>query len=78
MCSCCGNHEELSNEKVEYTVDAIKRGWWSCGSALYCPECSKTWAERNGSRPMSGERNTFCIILNQFFEAIKHAEENEE
>ena len=77
MCSCCGNHEKLSNEKVEYTVDAIKRGWGSFGSALYCPECSKTWPERNGNRPMSGERNTFCLIMNQFFEAIKKPEAEE-
>lgn len=65
-CSCCGNHKNVSNEKMEYTVNAIKEGWGSYGSALYCPECSASWDERNPGRPMSDEKNTFWLIANHF------------
>lgn len=71
MCSCCGNHETVSNRKVSNSVDLIKRGWGSCGSALYCPDCTRTWKERNGDRPMADERNTFFVILNLFMDALK-------
>lgn len=71
MCSCCGNHETVSNRKVSNSVDLIKRGWGSCGSALYCPECTRTWKERNGDRPMADERNTFFVIMNLFMDALK-------
>lgn len=74
MCSCCGNHETVSNRKVSNSVDLIKRGWGSCGSALYCPECTRTWKERNGDRPMADERNTFFMILNLFMDALREAD----
>lgn len=70
QCSCCGNHIKLSNKKIQYTVDLIKSGWGSCGSALYCQECSKTWKERNGNRKMADERNTFFIIMRLFYDEI--------
>lgn len=74
MCSCCGNHETVSNRKISTTVDLIKRGWGSCGSALYCPECTRTWKERNGDRPMGDERNTFFVILTLFMDALKETQ----
>lgn len=74
MCSCCGNHETVSNRKVSNSVDLIKRGWGSCGSALYCPECTRTWKEHNGDRPMADERNTFFVILNLFMDALREAD----
>lgn len=74
MCSCCGNHETVSNRKVSDSIDLIKRGWGSCGSALYCPECTRTWKERNGDRPMADERNTFFVILNLFMDALREAD----
>ena len=49
QCSCCGNHESLENS-IDATVEKIKSGWGSCGSALYCPKCSKEWKNRNGKR----------------------------
>lgn len=70
MCSCCGNHQKLSNERISDTADLIHSGWGSCGSALYCPKCSKEWKERNGTRKMADERNTFVLIMNQFYAAI--------
>ena len=74
MCSCCGNHETVSNRKVSNSIDLIKRGWGSCGSALYCPECTRTWKERNSGRPMADERNTFFVILNLFMDALREAD----
>lgn len=70
-CSCCGAHREISNEKMEYTVKAIKDGWGSFGSALYCPKCTAAWDERNPDRPMPGEKNTFWVIAKRFFEVSK-------
>lgn len=77
MCSCCGNHQKLSNKRIQDTADLIHSGWGSCGSALYCPECAKSWKERNGNRQMGDERNTFVAIMNMFFDA-KKAEESED
>lgn len=75
-CSRCGNHRMISNKKVEYTVEVIKEGWNSFGTALYCPECSKTWKKRNGeNRPLAGEKNTFFLIMNKLLsskEGMKH------
>ena len=69
-CSNCGARRRLSNKRVEYTVNAVKQGWGSFGSALYCPECSRTWEQRNGTmRPMADEANTFTVIMGQIFRA---------
>lgn len=70
QCSCCGHHEKVSNS-VDAVSKKIFKGWGSCGSALYCPECSKEWPKRNGDRPMADERNTFIVITTLFIEASK-------
>ena len=75
MCSCCGNRETVSIRNVSDSVALIQRGWGSCGSALYCPKCSRTWKERNPDRPMADERNTFFVIMGLFMDAIKEAQE---
>lgn len=64
-CSNCGRHRRISNKKVEYTVRAIKQGWNSFGSALYCPECVRSWHDRNNTE-LAGEKNTFLIIMFDF------------
>ena len=74
QCSCCGNHESLENS-INATVEKIKSGWASCGSALYCPKCSKEWKNRNGKRQMGDERNTFLVITNLFFNAMERGGE---
>lgn len=61
QCSNCGAVEEIKN-RIDETEKAIKSGWGSYGSALYCPKCSETWDERNPGRPMADERHTFWII----------------
>ncbi len=60
-CSRCG-----ANQNISYTtasvLKAVKDGWGSYGSALYCPACSATWGDRNHNRPMADEDNTFTAI----------------
>jgi hypothetical protein len=73
-CSCCGEHRRLTNKRVSYTVKAIKDGWGSCGSALYCPRCSRTWQERN-TKPMADESNTFWLIASHFIRATRIEED---
>lgn len=68
-CSNCGKQKRLKNT-VDYTVAFIKLGWGSCGSALYCPECSKSWSERNGDRPMGDDKNTFYVIMQKFMKEL--------
>lgn len=68
-CSCCGNRRRISSKKMEYTVNAIKQGWGSFNSALYCPECSKSWRERN-NKPMADEKNTFFVIMSVFMRTM--------
>lgn len=65
-CSNCGKHARLENRYVDDTVKFIKSGWGSCGSAIYCPECTATWSERNGDRPMGDEKNTFFVVMREF------------
>ena len=60
-CSNCG-----SSQRLRYSASAVlavcHSGWNSCGSALYCPECSATWDKRNPGRPMAGKENTVRVI----------------
>ena len=62
QCSRCGKRRRLTTSRRESLDRAIQKGWGSCGTALYCPECSKTWNQRN-SKPMSSEANTFHQLL---------------
>lgn len=67
MCSSCGKKERFGYS-AENVNGAVKRGWNSFGGALYCPECSATWEERNGAdRKMSGAENT-VRLMDEFFE----------
>lgn len=69
QCSRCGVKRELSNEKMQNTIDAIKDGWDSFGGALYCPDCTADWDSRNPGRTLAGERNTFWVIANKFIDS---------
>ena len=62
MCSCCGSKERIWYSASDVN-DAVKRGWNSYGTVLYCPKCSATWEERNGTdRKMSGAENTVKLM----------------
>ena len=44
-CSNCGEHFEL---KPGHLTETFDQGFRAVGDALYCPECVKTWEDRNG------------------------------
>lgn len=51
QCSNCGAREEVPNNLEE--IGKRAEVWGSFGNALYCPECRRTWSERN-SKPLAG------------------------
>lgn len=65
MCSCCGFRKTIPNS-IGAIDDTCNEGWNSFGSALYCPECVRTWHERN-SKPLAGKQNTFTIMAAKCF-----------
>lgn len=50
LCSRCGNTHSFRYSAENVGAAVYEMGWGSYGSALYCPECSKTWDERNKGR----------------------------
>ena len=66
MCSNCGSHKTVPN-KLNAIDDVCCEGWSSFGAALYCPDCSATWYERN-SKPLAGKQNTFTLIVSKVIE----------
>lgn len=61
-CSNCGAGYSF-RYSARNVIDAVySLGWGSYGAALYCPECTKTWDERNEGRPMPGPENTIRVI----------------
>lgn len=61
-CSCCGRKLSFSYSAHNVLRAIYTLGWGSFGSALYCPECTRTWSERNVGRPMPGPKNTIRVI----------------
>lgn len=61
-CSNCGadNDFTYSAANVIHVVHALE--WGNYGAALYCPECTKAWDQRNKGRPQSGPENAICLI----------------
>lgn len=54
-CSYCGKRRPLMIGRSEYDSaghyadNMVREGWRSLGSAIYCPKCVRTWADRNGT-----------------------------
>lgn len=61
QCSRCGATMSFAYN-AGHVIGATRAGWNSYGSALYCPECSATWEERNKGRPLAGPENTIDVI----------------
>lgn len=61
-CSNCGKSKKFRYSVSNVLCAVYNQGWSSCGAALYCPECSKTWDERNKGRPMAGPGGTIDLI----------------
>ena len=47
QCSNCGKREKVS-AMVGIPEGMFGLGYRAVGDALYCPDCVKSWAERNG------------------------------
>lgn len=60
MCSRCGCTEDLTYTPEQLDA-AITKGWNSYGRALYCPECSRTWHDRN-TKELAGRTHTIGVI----------------
>ncbi len=61
-CSNCGAHHSFRYSAGNVLNAVYVHGWGSYGAVLYCPECSRTWDERNKGRPMAGPKNTIRVI----------------
>lgn len=62
QCSCCGRKHSFSYSAGNVLCAVYTHGWGSFGSALYCPECSNSWDDRNKNRPQPGPDNTIRVI----------------
>ena len=47
QCSNCGKREQTSGA-IGVSVGMFYIGYRAHGDVLYCPDCVKTWKERNG------------------------------
>lgn len=61
-CSRCGASSEFRYSAGNVLCTVYTKKWNSYGAALYCPECSATWEERNKGRPLAGPENTIGLI----------------
>ena len=59
-CSNCGYAKSFTNTGREI-LSRLVEGWNSVGSAMYCPECVRTWESRNGegSSPWGTDHTKF-------------------
>ena len=75
MCSNCGATREMCSHtpRGDMIAAVSHEGWGSCGSAFYCPECTRTWYARN-RKPMSSGINTCALILEAFIRAYESGE----
>ena len=73
QCSNCGKCRRISTAKQKYIINVISQGWGSFGGALYCPECSATWEERNRDKPMANALHTYNLILDRIIGAVNSA-----
>ena len=75
MCSNCGATREMCSHtpRGDMIAAVSLEGWGSCGSALYCPDCSCTWRARN-RKPMASRVNTCALILDAFIRAYESGE----
>lgn len=61
ICSNCGIQRTFPYSAWN-VVSCVRDGWNSYSSCLYCPICSETWSERNGSKQLNGADATIILI----------------
>lgn len=59
ICSNCGAKRYVA---ITEAVQAVRDGWKVVGDAAYCPECSRTWKDRNGREIPSSETSSYWRI----------------
>lgn len=69
QCSNCGSSRTIRNS-MQSALKCVKEGWGSFGSAFYCPDCVKTWYERN-DKPLSDRNDTFLRVMNKLLEQLR-------
>ena len=69
QCSNCGFIKTIPNV-LRIIDDTVEEGWGSFGHALYCPECTRTWHERNNTE-MADKKNTFTVIASMVFKTYE-------
>ena len=54
QCSNCGMTGRWTKSSMtQCGAAALEDGWRSYGSAIYCPECCRTWGERNKTKKLN-------------------------
>lgn len=83
QCSRCGHRSRKFDCKKlsmpRSAADAIiSAGWNSFGDAMYCPACSSTWQERNGTdRPLWGAEHTRQVVADRMYDLLRDMMEDE-
>ena len=67
-CSRCGRHSEEVERNQSSAEDLVSEGWGSYGSAVHCPTCTESWAERNPGRPLSNALATVLTITSRMLD----------
>lgn len=67
-CSRCGHRSEEVERNQSSAEDLVSEGWGSYGSAVYCPTCTESWAERNPGRPLSNALATVLTITSRMLD----------
>lgn len=86
MCSRCAHKSRKYKydryRRIEPADSIVKAGWDSFGNAFYCPNCVKTWEERNGKdRPLWGKQHTkecvYQTMVGELLDQITYLEKGE-
>lgn len=67
-CSRCGCRSKKVRRDPMFAVELVDNGWGSCGTALYCPDCTEGWAERNRGRAMADYNSTVMTVLSRMLD----------
>jgi hypothetical protein len=76
ICSNCGQKEETADDMDSVFATAVK-GWRATPGAMYCPECVRTWKDRNGTEMPTNWVNTIRAIGNHILQERKRGREND-
>lgn len=60
VCSNCGRSATLKPRGFNVS-ELLDKGWRCYSVNLYCPECSKTWNERN-DKPLGSRDDSYALL----------------